>query len=131
MTVVVDASVMVAALIDSGPVGTKAEAALAGQRLAAPHLLPAEVSTVLRRSVAARLVSPDVASLALADLTMLPVDHYPFQAFADRVWELRRNLTAYDAWYVALAEELEAPLLTLDRKLARARGPRCEVRVPG
>lgn len=130
MTVVVDASVMVALLVDVGRDGANAEAAVVGQRLAAPHLMPAEVANVLRRSTTSRLISADTAALALADLGDLPVLLYPFGSFSDRVWELRRNLTSYDAWYVALAEELDVPLLTLDRRLRRAPGLRCEVRVP-
>lgn len=60
--------------------------------------------------------------IALADLSDLPVLCYPFGSFSDLVWELRRNLTSYDAWYVALAEELDVPLLTLDRRLRRGSG---------
>jgi len=66
-----------------------------------------------------------VASLAHADLVALPVELFPYEPFASRVWELRNAVTAYDAWYVALAESLAVPLATLDERLARAPGPRC------
>ncbi len=128
--VVVDASLVVAALVDSGRHGRWAESVLATHALAGPHLLPVEVANILRRAVAARELTPDVASLAHADLSALPVELFPYEPLAERVWELRRNLTAYDAWYAALAELLDAPLATLDRRLARAAGPRCRFETP-
>lgn len=70
------------------------------------------------------------STYAHSDLLDLGIELYPFRPFAERVWELRSNLTAYDAWYVALAEVLDWPLLTLDRRLSRATGPRCEIIVP-
>ena len=130
MTVVVDAGVVVAALVDTGPDGVWAAAQLTGEHLVAPHLMPVEVANILRRSALARDLSADGAALAHADLMDLRVDLFPYEPFADRVWELRRNLTCYDAWYVALAEELGVPLITLHRRIARASGPRCEIRVP-
>lgn len=125
MTLVVDSSVVVAALVDTGPDGIWAEAQLASGPLAAPHLMPAEVGNVLRRAVAAGDLSADVASLAHGDLLDLRVGLFPYEPFADRVWDLRGGVTAYDAWYVALAEQLDAPLATLDQRLRRAPGPRC------
>ena len=74
--------------------------------------------------------SADSAVLAHDDLVQLPVELFPYELHARRVWELRENLTAYDAWYVALAESLDAPLVTLDHRLARATGPRCQFRLP-
>lgn len=68
--------------------------------------------------------------MAHSRLTDLPVMLHPYPPFASRVWELRNNVSAYDAWYVALAESLEAPLVTLDRRLMRATGPRCAFSVP-
>jgi predicted nucleic acid-binding protein len=129
MTLVIDASAVVAALVDSGPAGTWAEELLAS-KLAAPHLLHVEATNVLRRAVAAGDISDDIASLAHADLVDLRVDLVPYEAVADRVWELRHNVTAYDAWYVAAAELLDAPLATLDERLASAPGPRCAFRTP-
>jgi predicted nucleic acid-binding protein len=130
VTVVVDASVVVAALVDAGPDGRWADGFL-GDDLAAPHLLHVEVANVLRRAVAASELSDDVASLAHADLLDLRVQLVPYELVADRVWALRGNVSSYDAWYVAVAELLGAPLATLDRRLATAPGPRCRFRTPG
>lgn len=130
MTLVIDASLVVAALIDSGPEGRWAEDLLSSDSLAAPHLMPVEAANILRRAALARDVTGDIATLAHADLVALRVALFPYEPFAGRVWELRKNLTTYDAWYVALAEALDAPLATLDRRLARAPGPTCEFVVP-
>jgi len=127
---VFDASVIVAALIDGGPDGQWAEEMLAAGPIAAPQLMPVEVANVLRRAALAGQVSADAASLAHADLQSLRADLFPYWPFADRVWALRGDLTSYDAWYVALAEFLGCPLLTLDARLARATGPACEIRTP-
>ena len=126
MTLVVDASTVVAALVDSGTDGRWAEALLASDSLAAPHLLPVEVANILRRSVLAHAISADQASLAHADLLDLRVELFPYAPFASRVWALRDNVTCYDAWHVAVAEALGAPLATLDARLANAPGPRCQ-----
>lgn len=126
MTDVVDASVVVAALVDDGPVGRWAEDLVARATLCAPHLMPVEATNVLRRAALAGEVSEDVATLAHADLVELRVELFAYEPFAERVWELRGSVTAYDAWYVALAEFLEAPLATLDGRLTRAPGPRCQ-----
>jgi predicted nucleic acid-binding protein len=102
---------------------------LAGS-LNAPHLMPVEVTNILRRAAARGEISTDVASMALADLLDLRVELFPFAPFAPRVWELRDNVTSYDAWYVALAESLGSSLATLDHKLAQATGPRCGFETP-
>ncbi len=128
--VVVDASVMVAALVDGGPDGRWAEAILTSAPLAAPHLMPVEVANILRRASRAGEISADVAALAHADLANLRVDLFPYFPFADRVWQLRSNLTAYDAWYVALAERLDGSVATLDERLSRAPGPKCRFLLP-
>jgi predicted nucleic acid-binding protein len=130
VTVVADSSVVVAALIDPGPVGQWAERILLSGPLAAPHLMPAEVANILRRSALADDVSADVASLAHDDLLALRLELFPYGLCAARAWELRANVTAYDAWYVALAETLGARLATLDVRLSRAAGPRCEFLLP-
>lgn len=130
MTVVVDASAVVAALAGGGPDGRWAEGELARDSVAAPHLMPAEVANILRCAVLAGRLAPDTASLAHDDLLDLPVALFPYEASASRAWELRANLSAYDAWYVALAESLDAELVTLDRRLAKAPGPRCAFRTP-
>jgi len=129
VTVVVDASVVVAALIDAGPAGAWAESTLMSGSLAAPHLMPVEVANVLRRSALAGDVSA-AASLAHDDLVSLRVELFPYSSCASRVWELRSTVTAYDAWYVAVAEILGANLATLDVRLSRARGSRCQFIVP-
>ena len=128
MTLVVDASVVVAALIDSGVEGTWAEHLLASESLFVPHLMPVEAANILRLAARAGDISQDSASLAHGDLMALPVELFPYEPFAPRVWELRMNVTAYDAWYVALAETLDSGLATLDRRLTLASGPRCEFR---
>ena len=130
MTVVVDSSAVVAALADGGSLGEWAAAELGSAPLAAPHLMPVEVASILRRAVLAGDLSADSAALAHDDLVQLPVELFSYEPQADRVWALRENLTAYDAWYVALAESLDAPLVTLDHRLARATGPRCQFRLP-
>lgn len=127
--IVVDASAVVAALVDTGTDGQWAESLLTAD-LAAPHLLPVEVANVMRRAVKAEEVTDDVASLAHADLLDLRVQLYPYDLVASRIWELRRNLTPYDAWYVAVAELLDAPLATLDQRLVASPGPRCEFLSP-
>lgn len=130
MTLVVDASVVAAALLDTGPVGAWAEQLLVSAPLAAPHLMPVEVANVLRRAGAAGDISGDATSLAHAELLALRVELFPYVLCAERAWELRANVTAYDAWYVALAEVLGARLATVDARLSRATGPRCEVVLP-
>ncbi len=130
MTVVTDASVLVAVLVDSGREGKWAESAVAEGSLAGPELVLAEASNILRRLEQAGKISRLEANSAHRDLLRLDLELFPFAPFADRVWALRNNLTSYDAWYVALAEVLDCPLVTIDRKLSRASGPRCEILVP-
>lgn len=127
---VVDSSVLVAALVDSGPAGQWAERVVAAGDLAAPELIMAEVANVLRRLELDGTLSRAAADAAWSDLLALDLHLLPFAALADRIWELRHNVTAYDAWYVALAEALNQPLATLDARLARASGPRCEFVLP-
>ncbi|WP_116450221.1 type II toxin-antitoxin system VapC family toxin [Blastococcus litoris] len=130
MTIVVDASVVVAALVDGGRDGTWARAGLRNDDLAAPAHLHVEVSNVLRRAVLGRRLDAGTAALAHRDLVDLPLGVFPFGPLADRVWELHPGVTAHDASYVALAEVLDAPLWTLDRRLATAPGPRCAFTLP-
>ena len=130
MTAVVDASVLVAALVDSGSEGGWAESVIAEDALAGPELVLAEASNILRRlELAGRLARLEAAG-AHEHLLRLDLTLFPFAPFAQRVWALRENLTCYDAWYVALAEALDCPLTTLDRRLSRAAGPRCAVITP-
>ena len=130
MNAVIDASAVVAALVDSGRDGEWAESAVAANALAAPELVLAESTNILRRLERAEIISRIEASGAQADLLGMDIELFPFAPFARRVWELRSNLTSYDAWYVALAEVLDCPLPTLDRKLARAPGPGCAFILP-
>ena len=127
--IVVDASVVTVALIDDGPDGVKVRTVLSGQSLVAPELIDLEVLSVLRRQVRARTMTLRRAELALVDLADLPMKRATHRPLLARCWELRAYVTAYDAAYVALAEALEVPLLTADRRLARSRGIRCPVEV--
>ena len=130
MSVVADAGFVVAALVDGGRDGLWAQELLAGTDLAAPHLMPVEAANILRRAALAGDISHDVAALAHADLLELGVSLFPYAPFAERVWELRGNLTAYDARYVALAEVLDSELATVDHRLSRATGCRCPFLTP-
>jgi predicted nucleic acid-binding protein len=125
--IVVDASVLATALGDDGPDGDRARARLRGERLSAPELVDLEVASVLRRQVQGGEVDIRRAALALADLAALPLRRAPHRPLLARCWELRDNLTVYDASYVALAEALDVTLLTGDGRLARAPSPRCRV----
>lgn len=126
MTLVVDASVLAAALIDAGPVGSWAERKLLGNKLVAPHIVLAEVASVLRRAELDARVSDVSATMAHTDLVDLPIGLLPYEPFAERIWQLRETVTPYDAWYVAIAEFYGVSFVTLDRKLASAPGPTCE-----
>jgi predicted nucleic acid-binding protein len=116
--VVVDASVMVDVLVGAG----RATERLKDQWVAAPHLLDAEVGHALRRKVRLGDLQPDLAVDALMDLNQFELLRYDHSDLLDRAWALRQNLSFYDALYVALAEMLEAPLLTHDIRLAAAPG---------
>ena len=98
--------------------------------LTGPELVLAEASNVLRRLELSGRLTPPEASGAHRGLLRLELELFPFAPFAERVWELRGNLTSYDGWYVAVAEALDCPLATLDRKLGRAIGPKCDVIAP-
>ena len=127
---IVDASVVVAGVLADQRHDEWALEVLLRGRLAAPHLMPVEVTQKLRRDVIRGSVTASDADVAMGDLARLPIDLYPFEPVAQRVWELRDTVSAYDAWYVALAEALDVPLATLDTRLAKATGPRCAFLVP-
>ena len=127
---IVDASVVVAALTEQGRQGRWARGVTGVGGLESPHLMPAEVCQVLRRRVARGVLSTDEAKQALIGLSELESNLHAFEPFASRTWELRDTLSAYDAWYVAIAEALDVPLATLDVRLAQAPGPRCTFLVP-
>jgi predicted nucleic acid-binding protein len=126
---VTDASIVTHVVIGHDHPGRQARDRLRGESIAAPHLLDLEVCSALRRLVRRRLLTPGRADLAIADLTSLPIRRVPHDGLLRRCWELRDNLTIYDASYVALAELLEATLLTGDGRLAGAPGLRCDVEV--
>lgn len=126
--VVIDASVVAALWLDpagSGALGRR----LAGTSLHAPDHLLVEAINVVRRRRNAGLLSPTAADTAFAGILSAPVKLWPFALNADRAWELGPNVTSYDAAYLALAERLNAPLLTRDARLSRAPGLRCDVEV--
>lgn len=127
--IVVDASVLTVALVDDGVDGDRARSRLRGERLAAPELVDLEVLSVLRGLVRSGQVLPRRASLAIDDLRAMPIERVPHRRLLERCWELRDNITPYDAAYVALAEALEVPLVTGDARLARSTGPRCRIEV--
>ncbi len=128
---VVDASVLVAALVDSGADGRWSEQMLAEGFVVAPHLAIVESLNILRRLERAAQLTELEAASAQRDLHELDIELLPIRPFEERIWQLRQNVTCYDAWYVAAAEALDLPLATVDRRLARATGPRCEIRFPG
>lgn len=130
MSIVVDSSVLVAALIDVGPQGTWAEKVLAKGSLHAPELARAEAMNILRRLERAKLITTPEANGAQDDLMQLDIELFSFEPFAYRIWELRHNVTSYDAWYVALAEGLGLSLATLDKRLSRSNLVACEFLTP-
>jgi predicted nucleic acid-binding protein len=119
--IVVDATALLEALLRT-PAADAAERRLftPGETLHAPRLLDVEVAQAVRRYAAAGEIEPERGRAALADLADFRLRRYPHGFLLPRVWELRHNLTAHDAVYVALAEALDAPLLTRDRRLAGA-----------
>lgn len=121
----VDASAALSALLNSGP----ARRALASEQLHAPHLIDSEVANALRRGVAANRLKADAGWTALDTFRRLGMTRYPAFSLLDRMWELRDNLSAYDASYIALAELLDCNLLTADARLSRAAGVRCPITV--
>lgn len=130
MSAVLDASVLVASTVDSGRNGVWAESIVAGGDLFAPHLVLVEATNILRRLERAHQLNETEAAAARVDIVRLTIGLVPFEPFTERVWELRSNLTSYDAWYVAVAEALDLPLATLDIRLSRASGPSCRFMLP-
>jgi predicted nucleic acid-binding protein len=127
--IVVDASVLANAVGDDGPDGAIARAALSGNDLSVPELVDVEVVSVLRRRWLAKAMSARRFAAAIRDLASVPADRYPVLPFMPRAYELRTNVSPYDATYVALAEQLACVFLTADARLARAHGPRCAITV--
>jgi predicted nucleic acid-binding protein len=127
---VVDASALLEALLRT-PAASAVEDRLFAphQTLHAPHLLDVEVAQVVRRYAANGEIDSARGRVALTDLADFPLRRYPHDFLLPRIWELRNNLTAYDAAYVALAEVLDIPLLTRDRRLAAAAGHRARIKL--
>ncbi len=123
--IVLDASAAVSALLNSG----QARRLVAVESVHAPHLVDTEVVSVLRRHVAAGLIASGEASRALDVWKGLGLIRYAASPLLERVWQLRRAVTAYDAMYVALAENLDCDLVTADARLSGANGPRCTITV--
>jgi len=126
--IVVDASALLEVLLRT-PDAQAVEERLfdPGETLHSPHLIDVEIAQVIRRYAAKGEIDSERGREALDDLAIFRLRRYPHDLLLPRVWELRNNLTAYDAVYVALAEALEAPLLTRDRRLAAAPGHRATV----
>jgi len=121
--IVVDASVVVEVLLGTAAGRAAADRLFArGESLHAPELVDVEAAQAIRRYAALGELKPARAREAIRDLEDLPITRYPHADLLPRIWELRHNLTAYDAAYLALAEALRAPLLTRDGGLASARG---------
>lgn len=128
--IVLDASTVVELVSGTTSYPTiAARLSVPGETLHAPHLLSVEVVQALRRFARTGALSPDRAALALEHLWELRITRHSHEPLLGRVWELRENLTAYDAVYVALAETLQAPLLTLDARIARAPGHVADIEV--
>jgi predicted nucleic acid-binding protein len=121
--IVVDASAALAALLNDGP----ARRALAADQLHTPHLVDVEVASGLRRQVTAGRLSARAAWTTLNAWRRLAVTRYGLHGVLERIWQLRENVSPYDAGYVALAEVLDCSLITADGRLARAAGIRCPV----
>jgi len=128
---VVDASCLFE-VVSGGAGSDEVRHALAGDTdHAAPHVIDAEVFGVIRRHHAEGRLDATAARQAVADLRDWPGQRYGHQLLLARAWELRRSVRGTDAMYVALAEALQATLVTADRRLARAAGPRCRIEVVG
>ncbi len=128
--IVVDASVVVTALVGEAEFGDAARARLlADTDLHVPHVIDLEIASALRRNVRSRAMSSRRAAQAIEDLGDLRLHRYPHAPFLARTWELRENITTYDAVYVALAEALETVFVTADERLARTPGMRCACEV--
>ncbi len=126
---VVDASVIASAIVDAGEDGQRFRDRLRGETIAGPDLLRIEVMSVVRRHANAGSITREQADAAFEDLVDLPISVFPTAPLLPRVWELRDNVTSYDGCYIALAEAVDCPLLTADRRLANAPGARCVIEV--
>lgn len=126
--IVVDSSAVLEVLVGDTP-DTALVSRLAGSELHAPHLIDVEVLHALRVLMTRRVAAIDRIEAARQEFSMLAITRYPHTPLRERIWQLRDNLSAYDAAYVALAEALTMPLVTSDKPIARAAGPRAVVEV--
>jgi predicted nucleic acid-binding protein len=127
---IVDASTLFEVVASTPRAGSIRAVLAADPDHAAPHLVDAEVMSVIQRQYRRGALDTTAAGQAVDDLCSWPGERWPHAVFAPRVWELRNSVRSYDAYYVALAEALDAPLVTCDDRLARAIGPMCEIVVP-
>jgi predicted nucleic acid-binding protein len=125
--IVIDASILANLIGDDGTDGDRAREIVDGQELSLPDLADVEVVSVLRRRWLTKTMNARRFAAAIDDLGALPADRYPVLPFMPRAYELRANVSAYDATYVALAELLDCAMVTADRRLASAPGPRCAI----
>jgi predicted nucleic acid-binding protein len=126
---VVDSSAVLEALAAHDPATGLVERLAEDGDLHAPHLIDTEILHALRRMLRKGQISSERAHDARTDYTELTLVRYPHEPLNDRVWDLRENLTAYDATFVALAEALDVPLVTCDARLAAAPGSRARIEV--
>ncbi len=124
--IAVDANAIVALLIDAAELGSFGRAMYSQHDLAAPDLLPYEVTNTLRKLCRRQRLTIRAAEQALNDMSLLRLSTVPYENLGRRIWELRENVSAYDSAYVAVAEFFNVPLLTFDQRLQRAPGPTCE-----
>ncbi len=128
---VVDAAALCEVLLDGPSAGEVGARFAADPDLVAPHVIDVEAFGVIRRADRLGLIDRSDAARAVEDLASWPGTRFGHQLLLERAFELRDNVRGWDAMYVALAEILEAPLLTTDRRLARANGPRCAIELIG
>jgi predicted nucleic acid-binding protein len=128
--IVVDSSVILEVLLRTKSSQTIEKKIFSrGQTLHAPHLIDIEIAQVIRRYTSAGEITPERGSQAIEDLMDFRISRYSHDILLPRIWDLRKNMTAYDAAYVALAEIMDSPLLTRDAKLARSPGSNAKIQL--